>query len=489
MKKVIIFQASKKMEHDLANLLTRRGYNLHFEANLANAQQIVTQQDPMVCLFDVDTHVADVNSVLSTLKRSVASAVFVSGKKENINKLDLLVLNSVFAFLEKPIDETALFSALFDLENVFGQTYRDLIENQSLFGFCIVQDDKFKFINKKFVKTSGYTHAELLKGTVVSNLVAPIDRGYVTNQYRRLFDQDVKDINICFTVITKQQEEIEVEVWGTKILYEGRPAVQAIISDISERKTFQLKEKMYEFRMMHEQKLASIGQLATGIAHNLNTPISVILSNAELLQMKYNDSPELDKIIRQADRMSQIINGLLTKSKQEQLQNPQEIDLNELIENELEFMNSNLEFKHNIGKEYKFAPSIPPIIAVYSDLSQSIMNILQNAIDAMYKRPVKKLTLQTRYDDKFIYLMIKDTGCGIDAKDLNRLFDPFYSTKPSPLDRVGDEPTGTGLGLSTVYNLLTPYGIEIKINSQLDVGTEITLKIPLKIPNFKKSDK
>jgi signal transduction histidine kinase len=232
--------------------------------------------------------------------------------------------------------------------------------------------------------------------------------------------------------------------------------------------------------MMNEQKLASIGQLATGIAHNLNTPISVILSNAELLQLKYSDSPELDKIIRQADRMSQIINGLLTKSKQEQIQYPQEIDLNDLVENELEFLNSDLEFKHNVEKEYKFASNLPPIEAVYGDISQSVMNILQNAVDAMYQQEEKKLTVQTRIESGYIYLLIKDTGCGIEEENLNRLFDPFYSTKPSPLERKGDEPTGTGLGLSTVYNLLAPYGIEIKFYSKKNSGTSVTLKIPAK---------
>jgi len=235
--------------------------------------------------------------------------------------------------------------------------------------------------------------------------------------------------------------------------------------------------------MMHEQKLASIGQLATGIAHNLNTPISVILSNAELLQLKHSDSAELDKIIRQTDRMTEIINGLLTKSKQEQIQNPQELNINELVENELEFLNSNLEFKHNIEKEYKFASNLPEITGAYSDFSQSIMNILQNAVDAMYQKEVKKLTVKTVAGEDCIYLSIKDTGCGIDEKDYEKLFDPFYSTKPSPMERKSDELIGTGFGFFTVFNLLSLYGIRIEINSEPGIGTEIMLKIPLNLSN------
>jgi PAS domain S-box-containing protein len=329
---------------------------------------------------------------------------------------------------------------------------------------------------------TGYTYDELINNIEALDIIAPLDRQYVQSNYERMVSEDSDPINLCFSFIKKDGQQNDVEVSSGKITFNGKPAVQAIVSDISERKAYQLREKAFEFRMMNEQKLASIGQLATGIAHNLNTPISIILSNAELLELKYSDSPELDKIIRQADRMSEIINNLLTKSKQEQIQHPQDLDLNDLIENELEFMNSNLEFKHNVEKEYKFASHLPNIKAVYSDFSQSILNILQNAVDAMYQRDNKKLTLQTRLEDGFIYLSITDSGCGIDEGDLNKLFDPFFSTKPSPLERKGNEPTGTGLGLSTVYNLLTPYGVDIKINSKAGAGTEVLLKIPVNTP-------
>jgi signal transduction histidine kinase len=177
--------------------------------------------------------------------------------------------------------------------------------------------------------------------------------------------------------------------------------------------------------------------------------------------------------------MSIIINRLLTKSKQEQLQDPQYIEINKLISDELEFLNSNLEFKHNVKKDIQLDNAIPPIFAVYSDISQSIMNILQNAIDAMYKRQEKKLTVVTQLKDRTIYVIIKDTGVGIDEKNYLKLFDPFYTTKPTRHDRNNTAPTGTGLGLATVYNLLTPYNIKIDVDSTVDVGTTFTLRLPL----------
>jgi PAS domain S-box-containing protein len=356
--------------------------------------------------------------------------------------------------------------------------YKNLVE-QSLVGVCVLQNGKFQYVSPKFLELFDYTFEEVVEKLNLLDIVAPKDRPLVEKYHNKILKGILDHKQFSFTAIDKSKQEVEVEVWWGNVIYEGKTAVQAIISDISDRKIFHIKEKSYELRMMNEQKLASIGQLATGIAHNLNTPISVIMSNAEILQLKHPDSPELDKIIRQAERMSAIIRGLLTKSKQEQNQNAQMIDLNKLISNELEFLNANLEFKHNIEKEYHFAEKLPRINAVYSDFSQSIMNILQNAIDAMYKQPEKKLTVTTKLENDNIYIIISDTGVGFNEADYLKLFEPFYTTKPSPMEQINNEPTGTGLGLSTVHNLLTPYGVEIEVNSKANVGTTFSLCIPL----------
>jgi PAS domain S-box-containing protein len=354
-----------------------------------------------------------------------------------------------------------------------------MIENQSLFGACIVQDGIFRYANKRFCEMFAYRKEDIIDTLKIENFVVLSDREQVIGIHDKLIDGSLDHADFGFTALTSTHREIEVEVWCGALEYQGRRAIQGVISDVTERKAFFLKEKTYEFKMMNEQKLSAIGQLATGIAHNLNTPISVILSNAELLQLKYSNSPELDKIIRQVERMGEIINGLLIKSKQEQIQTPQPIDLNDMVRNELEFLNANLEYKHNVEKNFRYDENVPEIEAVYSDFSQSIMNILQNAIDSMYDRPVKKLEVWTAYRDDQIEIAIKDTGVGISPDARMRLFDPFYSTKPTPAEREGSEPTGTGLGLSTVYNLLTPYGVRIDIDSEVGVGSTFKLIIPV----------
>jgi signal transduction histidine kinase len=106
------------------------------------------------------------------------------------------------------------------------------------------------------------------------------------------------------------------------------------------------------------------------------------------------------------------------------------------------------------------------------------MNIIQNAIDAMYNRPQKVLTVTTKYEEPNIILTISDTGCGIPDQNYENLFDPFFTTKRSPQESNQNEPTGTGLGLSTVHSLLLPYAVEIGIESVVEQGTTFKLTIP-----------
>jgi PAS domain S-box-containing protein len=354
-----------------------------------------------------------------------------------------------------------------------------MLERQSLFGVCIIQDDLFQYVNKKFCEMFSYAEDAVTGKLHFRDIISYSDRAEVLKNHSNLLHGGIEQLQFGFTAVDSGHREIEVEVWCGRMQYQDRTAIQGVIMDVTERKNLYIREKSFEFKMMNEQKLSSIGQLATGIAHNLNTPISVILSNAELLQIKNAGSPELEKIIRQVERMGEIINGLLIKSKQEQIQTPQPINLNDILKNELEFLNANLEYKHNIEKEFKFGAKIPEIVAIYSDFSQSLMNILQNAIDAMYDRPVKKIKVWTEYIDNQIIIGIQDTGVGIAPDARMKLFDPFYSTKPSPMERKGDEPTGTGLGLSTVYNLLTPYGVRIEIDSEVGTGSTFRLIVPV----------
>lgn len=409
--------------------------------------------------------------------------ILVNGSKQSLIQLKKVLKDSDFEVDEVSNIKDVLPSLDSDESFLVMDNHNklalDFLEKQSLVAACIIQKETISKVNTKFLELFGYSNNIIAENLSFHDIIAPSSKEKVQEICDNLFNGTKESQQFEFTAVDGLGREIDVEVWFKRIDLDGQPALQGIISDLSEHKEFHMREKAYQQRMMNEHKLSSIGKLAGGIAHNLNTPISVIITNAELLQLKYENSNELDKILRQADRMSTIINRLLIKSKQEQLKDPQYIEINKLISDELEFLNSNLEFKHNVKKDIQLDDTIPPIFAVYSDISQSIMNILQNAIDAMYKRPEKKLTLITKLKDHTIFVIIKDTGVGIDEKNYLKLFDPFYTTKPTRQDRKDTAPTGTGLGLATVYNLLTPYNIKIDVESTVDVGTTFTLRLPL----------
>ena len=355
--------------------------------------------------------------------------------------------------------------------------YRNFVE-QSLAGVYVIQNGIYKYVNKRFLELIKYPSEEIIDKKSVSELVVAENKNLINDNISKLINDEIGYAHYSFVIQDKEKKTLDVEVWEGKIVYEGEPAIQGIMLDVSERRTFNKREKEFELKLMHEHKLAAIGQLATGIAHNLNTPISVVLGNAELLQLKDEESPELSKIIRQAERMNSIIQSLLTKSSREQAKNPQNFDLNLMIASELEIFKANLDFKHNVNKNLNFADNIPEFFGVYSEFSQSIMNIIQNAIDAMYKKEKKELKIDTSYDGENVFVKIGDSGCGIAEKNYSKLFDPFYTTKPAIEDRRKDEPTGTGLGLSSVRNLLSDYGVEINFDSEVNKGTTVILKIP-----------
>jgi two-component system sporulation sensor kinase A len=263
--------------------------------------------------------------------------------------------------------------------------------------------------------------------------------------------------------------------------------VQVMIRDVTEEKMLEDKQREMELDLIREQKLASIGMMASGIAHNINTPLMGIIGLSQFMMMKAGETEELKSIIEQANRISTIVKNLMFKSRSEQEKDAVFIDISRLLEEELRFLQADLDFKHNVEKDYHFQDGLPHIHAVYSDFSQSLTNIIRNALDAMYQSPEKRLTVQTRLVGDWIAVDIIDSGCGIPKDQIPRLFSPFFTTKPVTGKEKKGEPTGTGLGLSTVYKLLSNYGVRYDIKSQVGKGTRFTVRIPCHKSNEKKS--
>ena len=265
-------------------------------------------------------------------------------------------------------------------------------------------------------------------------------------------------------------------------------------------------EKLVENRtreLVKKERQALVGQMVQGFIHNLQGPMTAVYGGTELASraagklLENQGNPNISKklveqIIRQldysldaADKVELLIHNLLAKGRDDAEDAKQELNLNDLIVKELEFLDADMELKHEVKKNLNLDPSLPCLFGIYSDFSQVIYNMIKNASDAMKNSSKKELAISTRHDNTNIYIEFQDTGAGILSADLERIFDPFFTTKPKRGAEKKGEPTGTGLGLFTCTQLMKSYGAHISAKSELGVGTRFRITIPVVVHGLK----
>lgn len=247
-------------------------------------------------------------------------------------------------------------------------------------------------------------------------------------------------------------------------------------------------EKLVEQKtqqLIDQEKTALIGRLTQGVVHNFKNPLQTIIICSELLEIKIIKNPDIEyeelsrDIKLAATEIQQIMDNLLIKTIADRQLELSFININQVIEQEVTLLNANLYFKHQIDKKYELDENLPEIPLIYSHISQVIHNLINNAIDAMWGQKVQKITAITRQDDTHIYLEIHDTGCGICPKELSKIFDPFYTSKPPKgSEQRAGEPTGTGLGLYTCIELLKPFSGKIQVKSEAGKGSQFIVSLP-----------
>lgn len=229
-------------------------------------------------------------------------------------------------------------------------------------------------------------------------------------------------------------------------------------------------------QLIDAEKMAAIGRYAAGIVHNLNNPLQVIMGNAQLLAMKHPDNHKIMSLRKAAAQMKKIIGTILSTSHRESKAESMNIDLNEVLMNQMELLKANPFFKHKIRTEMKLKP-LPTYRGIYAHFSQSLGNLIKNAVDAMYEKESGTLSISSSVENEAIIIKISDTGHGISPKKMGKIFNPFFTTKP--LTAKDDRPTGTGLGLASSKEMVESYGGEIVAESQDDKGTTFTVRLPI----------
>ncbi len=245
-----------------------------------------------------------------------------------------------------------------------------------------------------------------------------------------------------------------------------------ILEQKVDERTRELKEM--QDHLIQSEKLASLGKLSAGIAHEINNPLGGILMYSHLvleeLDKKSPSAENINKIIRETTRCKNIVRRLLEFARPKEPEMSL-VNVNEILEYSLSIMEKQTLFQ-NITITKTLSPTLPRTVADGSQLQQVFMNIILNAAEAMNGEG--KLFIRTDLDSakNIIEIEFTDTGCGIPPENLKRIFEPFFSTKP-----VGQ---GTGLGLPICYGIIKRHRGDILIKSETGKGTTFLIQLPYK---------
>jgi signal transduction histidine kinase len=227
--------------------------------------------------------------------------------------------------------------------------------------------------------------------------------------------------------------------------------------------------------LVRAHKLKAVGTLTAGVAHELNNPINNIMLTAASLQEDYEDLPSedrlemVDDLVKESERAQQIVRNLLDFARESSVQ-LQPVDPQRLVEETLRLASNQIKLA-KVKVRGEIDSNLPPVYGDFQQLSQVMLNIVLNALDAMPGGGILTIALRTPSGKDQIAVEVTDTGVGMPGQVLANVFDPFFTTKPGA--------RGTGLGLSVSLGIVRQHGGDILVRSKLGEGTTFTIQLPV----------
>jgi PAS domain S-box-containing protein len=380
------------------------------------------------------------------------------------------------AIVKKSIEKQRLSSEKKSLERELKESlekYRGLFESiNDAVAVFMFPDGELSIYNTKFSELLGYSEQEL-KGKKISDLIHLEDLPAAQERFgKKISGEAVEDI-YELRALNKNGEVIFLEISERSYYQKGEAAgVEFIMRDISERKKI-------EEQLIQSEKLRVMGQLASGVAHDFNNALAIILGNTELLTREVDTlSPEQIKKQLKIIEIATIDAAETVRRIQEftRIRADKEfskVDINEIVE-EVKEMSKPRWKDHaqergiNIKLTTLLDQNLPYVMGNSSELREVLTNIIFNSIDAMPKGG--KIVIETRALDKEVQILVTDTGIGIPKEVKGRIFDPFFTTKGVASD---------GLGLSIAYSIISRHEGRIDIETEEGKGTTVTIELPV----------
>jgi two-component system NtrC family sensor kinase len=341
-----------------------------------------------------------------------------------------------------------------------------LIENANALIGAANEKGKTVIFNRRFEELTGFRKEELF-GKDPLLLVPEESREIVRKQFREI-RTDRPLLNIEIPIVTKDGRVLTV-MWNVASvnLPSGNAAVVVVGQDVTEQKRMQEE-------LVQSKKLASIGELVSGVAHELNNPLTVVMGYSQLLTTEQKLSEKhhemARKILDAAARSKRIVENLLAFARKKKLEN-RETSINEILENTLSLREHNFTV-NNIKVVRNYDEKLPPIYADGGQLQQVFLNLINNAFDAMHDaHQGGALEVRTCLLGKELVVEIIDDGPGVPEAIQEKIFDPFFTTK-----EVGK---GTGLGMSLSYGIVKEHGGRIYLDKAHADGAKFVVALPL----------
>ena len=415
--------------------------------------------------MEVAVHVGGKEIVLSADKQQIIELLFATFE-------DLGRVNTQLAESQRTIEEYA--RRLEAMVQERSEQLRSLFEGVPVGLHRTTPDGQILDANPALVQMLGYPDRESLLRVTVPSL-------YVNREDRRVFrsriesEGVVRDFEAQFrrrdgTVIWTQANARAVRDEGGRVLhYEGS------VQDITERKRAEEEIQRQREALLQREKLAAMGALLAGVAHELNNPLSVVMGQAAMLRRAADsEAParRAEKIEKAADRCARIVKNFLALARQRPPERSR-VGLNQVVEDAVELLAYQLRVD-DVEVDLDLGDGLPELWADPHQLHQVVINLVSNARDAMRETaPPRRLTLATRHDPSRarVTLRIADTGPGMPPEVQARIFEPFFTTKPAG--------QGTGLGLSLCHGIVEGHGGVMHVESQPGQGATFVAELPV----------
>jgi PAS domain S-box-containing protein len=495
MTKILLVDDEESIRNMMRMTLELDGFNVLMAEDGPTALDVFKRESPEIVLLDVRMPGMDGVEVLSCIKEMNrdAEVIIISGhgdmdmaveclRKEASNFLTKPVGDELLSLslkrsleklaLKKKVKqytrnlETLVREANVELERAY-QFRENIIENSPDAMVCIRKGGEIIIFNSAAEKLLSYN-----KQDVISKM--NIVRIYPTGIAKKIM-KDLKSDDFGGPGTLQKREVLVVDSDGNEIpvyisaaiLYED--GVEAgsvgIFTDLRE------KIKL-EKQLLRSEKLSSLGKLSAGIAHEINQPLTGVLTFAHLLLKKFKDDEktrkDLEIIVRETTRIRGIVQGILDFAREMPMQKKSR-RIEEVLEQTLEIIvHQQRFFGIKLVKDY--SPVAPEVVVDSNLMEQVFMNIILNALDAMHGSGT--LTVRTRLDNEWVEIDFEDTGSGMPEAILDKIFDPFFTTKDST------EGMGMGLGLAVSYGIVKNHNGDILVASKEGVGTKFTIRLP-----------